>query len=313
MNYWFLTALFLGSLVISAVAVEWSIRYANSHGVFDEPDGKRKLQAVPIPKLGGLAVAVAFAGSALAVIVLRPMVGREIDAVSILVGGVLAAILGFLDDRKPLSPRVRLLSQTGIALLLWVGGSRVEVTPWQWLNMAITVLWILMIVNGINLLDNADGLASATTYVAAAGAALVALIYGQYWITPFAVAVCGVALGFVLHNWFPARVYLGDAGAYFLGVLLAVLVIRLRPAGVSDAAGVVIAVGLVLLPLIDTTFVVVRRLMRGVHPFTAGRDHLSHEVQRRGLSVPASVLSLQVVGLLGVAAAVLVAASVNVV
>jgi UDP-GlcNAc:undecaprenyl-phosphate GlcNAc-1-phosphate transferase len=121
------------------------------------------------------------------------------------------------------------------------------------------------------------------------------------------IAMVGVSIGYLWHNWFPAKVYMGDAGAYFLGTLVAIMAVRLKPAGVPPVIGVLIVLLLVLLPLVDTTYVVIKRLRRGVHPFTAGRDHLSHVLQGRGLSVPLSVVTLQGISIVGVAAAVVLA------
>jgi len=140
------------------------------------------------------------------------------------------------------------------------------------------------------------------------GAAVIAAMFGQNLVWVLALALGGAALGFLVHNWFPARVYMGDAGAYFLGFLLAVLTVRLRPDQASSIEGIAIAVLLVLLPIVDTTYVVIQRLRRGVHPFTAGRDHLSHVLQGVGLSVPQSVLALQALLLISVGGAVTLAA-----
>lgn len=305
MNPWFLAALFFGSILASAVVVGLSIRYAENIGYVDAPDGERKQQVRPIPKSGGLAVALVFTIAALVTLLFMGPSSHRDDAVSILLAALFAAALGFADDRQPLSPGIRLAAQAAIAALIWVGGSRITVTHVYWLDFALTVVWVLAIVNGLNLLDNSDGLAGSTAAVTSGAATVIAILAGQYWIAPFGAAVCGVSLGFLLHNWFPARVYLGDAGAYFLGVLLAVLVIRLQPSEVNDLVGVLVAVSLVALPLLDTSFVVVRRLRRGVHPFTAGRDHLSHEVQNRGASIPLSVALLQLISIGGAVVAVL--------
>jgi UDP-GlcNAc:undecaprenyl-phosphate GlcNAc-1-phosphate transferase len=136
------------------------------------------------------------------------------------------------------------------------------------------------------------------------GAGVIAVINGQKIISLMAFSITGLAIGFLWHNWYPARVYMGDSGAYFLGFLLAVLAIRLRPVDSPQAIGVVIAILLLLLPLVDTTYVVISRLRRGVPPFTAGRDHLSHVLQNRGASVPVSVLALMGLPVASSAAAV---------
>jgi len=125
------------------------------------------------------------------------------------------------------------------------------------------------------------------------------------------VVLVGVSLGYLRHNWHPAKVYMGDSGAYFMGALTAMLLIRLTPGSAPSWGGIAIVVLLALLPLVDTTYVIVTRLARGVHPFTAGRDHMSHRLQNRGSSVPGSVLLLQIVSIGGVAAAVAIAAALS--
>lgn len=301
-------AIVVGAAVLSAVVVLLSIRTARRIDFVDRPDEERKVQAVPIPKLGGVAVALTFT---IAVIVGLIVAGRAVDlglALTVLVPALGLALVGFLDDRRGLDPYVRLLLQAVFAYMAWDMGTRMVVTTIPWLDAVGFILWVVLIVNGVNLLDNSDGLAASTVLVSATGAAIIAAIFGQELVWVLALALVGVAAGFLVHNWFPARVYMGDSGAYFLGFLLAVLTVRLRPAEASAAEGVAIAVLLVLLPLVDTAYVVVKRLRRGVHPFTAGRDHLSHVLQGAGLSVSSSVLVLQGLLLLSVGGAVAIAA-----
>jgi UDP-GlcNAc:undecaprenyl-phosphate/decaprenyl-phosphate GlcNAc-1-phosphate transferase len=150
-------------------------------------------------------------------------------------------------------------------------------------------------------------LAASTVLVSAVGASIIALLFNQQLVSLMAIALAGVAAGFLFHNWFPARVYMGDSGAYFLGFLLAILAVRLRPEGVPSWAGIAIALLLVALPIIDTFYVVSKRVMNGIHPFTAGRDHLSHRLQDKGRTVPGSVLLLQGVSIVGASGAVLIA------
>ena len=159
----------------------------------------------------------------------------------------------------------------------------------------------------MNLLDNADGLAASTALVASLGTGIVAVIYGQYFVGALAFALAGTAAGFLWHNWHPATVYLGDAGAYFLGFLLAIVTLRLRPVGIALPWSAFIPVLLVFVPILDTTFVVTRRLLAGRHPFTPGRDHLSHLLMDRGLSVRTSVAILQLVLIVSVSGAVALA------
>jgi UDP-GlcNAc:undecaprenyl-phosphate GlcNAc-1-phosphate transferase len=207
--------------------------------------------------------------------------------------GVAMAVLGLIDDRHNLNPWLRLAAQAVIAVGALLGGSRIGLTPNEFVNAAFFVLWVMIVVNAVNMLDNSDGLAGSTVLVSSLASAIVALIFGQFLVAALAFALAGVAAGFLWHNWYPAKVYLGDSGAYFLGFMLAVLVVRLRPTELPPIQAAAIAVLLVALPLVDLVYVVTRRLASGVHPFTAGRDHLSHTVQRRGLSVPHAVLVLE--------------------
>lgn len=304
MSPWLYVAAFIGSGVLSAVFVQGSIWLAQWSGLTDGPDGDRKQQDRPIPKLGGIAVAIAFTLVFLTAI----GVSGEITAfqllASVLLPALIVAGLGFIDDVRSLNPWIRLAAQTLLALLVWWSGTQVGFTKITVLDAAITVLWIVGLTNAMNLLDNSDGLAASTALVASLGTGLVAVIYGQYFVGALAFALAGTAAGFLVHNWHPATVYLGDAGAYFLGFLLAIVTLRLRPVGVALPWSAVIPVLLVLVPILDTAFVVVRRLIERRHPFTPGRDHLSHVLMGRGLSVRQSVGVLQVVLVVSVALAV---------
>ena len=307
MTYWQLLIVGVAAAVLSGGVVWASIRLAHRYAIYDHPDQERKTQVVPIPRLGGLAVVIAFAVSVLAALSLLGRWNQVALAASVLLPALGMAFVGFLDDKKGLAPYPRLIMQAGLAVLAILLGTRIQVFGNMWIDGLLFVLWALILINGINLLDNSDGLAATTVMVGAVGATIIAAMSGQILISLLGAALAGVSLGFLFHNWFPARVYMGDAGAYFLGFMLAVLTVRLRPEGSLPLEGVLIAILLSLLPILDTTFVVVSRLRRGIHPFTAGRDHLSHRLQARGRSVPASVLILQSVLVASTASAVVIA------
>lgn len=304
MTIWLGVGIFIGAGVLSGLVVLVSIRAARRLDFYDRPDSERKVQAAPIPKLGGIAVAVAFFVTVALTLTFTGRTAQLGLALTVLVPALGLAIVGFLDDRRGLNPYARLALQSAFALLAWLLGTRLIVTGTPWLDALGFVIWTVLIVNGVNLLDNSDGLAASTVLVSSVGAGIIAAIYGQNLVWVLALALGGAALGFLVHNWFPARVYMGDAGAYFLGFLLAILTVRLRPSAAAPIEGIAIAVLLVLLPIVDTTYVVVQRLRRGVHPFTAGRDHLSHVLQGMGCTVPQSVLMLQGLLLLSVGSAV---------
>ena len=305
MNWLEAATALLVSFGITLIAVGLSIRLSMRWKVLDHPDGGRKTQSSPVPKLGGIAVAVVMTLIVSVGFVATGRLGLGL-ALQVLVPALAAAAIGFLDDRNDLNPYVRLLFVAVVGALAWLLGSRIELTGVAALDTAMTVLWVVVLVNAVNLLDNADGLAASTVFVMAAAASTIAALFGQALVSLLGVTLMGVAIGYLRHNWHPARVYMGDSGAYFLGTLMALLLIRLAPTAVPPGIAAAAVLLIALLPLLDMTFVVVRRVRSGIHPFTAGRDHLSHELQRRGFSVPVSVSILQVISLIGAISAVVI-------
>ena len=289
--------------VLSAVAVRMSITLAQRVGSLDRPDGHRKSQAAPMPKLGGLGMAVAVAMSFL-LIAATSAPGTPSMIASVAAPAVLALAVGAFDDHRSIAPWLRLALQGLVGLLAWTLGTRVELFGFWPMDLVLTIVWFSVIINGVNLLDNTDGLAGATVLVAALGCAVSAIALNQAGVATLALAIVGTCVGFLWHNWHPARVYMGDAGAYLLGTLLASAILLLVPRNMQPFEAAAIACLLVIVPIADTGFVVIRRLKAGVHPFTAGRDHLSHELIRRGLRVPVAVLTLQAASAAGAAAAV---------
>lgn len=293
MDYVISGAVLVGAAILSGLTVAISIKVAHRAGAFDHPDGGRKAQDRPIPKLGGLAIAFSFSVAAVVLLLILGRADVAGSAVAFLVPALVAAFVGYVDDARTVQPVPRLLFQAGVGVLAWVLGTRVEVFGVGWLDLILTVLWFMVLINGINLLDNSDGLAAATVLTTALGASVIAALFGQEIIVLLAAALVGVCLGYLWHNWYPARVYMGDAGAYFLGAMLASLIIGLRPSSAAPMVGVVLALLLAALPILDTSYVVVSRLRAGIHPFTAGRDHLAHRLQDGGRTVAGSVLTLQ--------------------
>lgn len=303
-----LAGILAAAAALSALAVRGTIALAHRTGSLDHPDGRRKAQAVPVPKLGGLGMALAVV-LPLLVIAATSGTGAPASAAAVLAPAVLALGIGAYDDHRSIPPAVRLLLQAGVGLLAWSLGTRVELTGSAGLDLLLTVAWFSVLINGVNLIDNTDGLAGATVLVSSAGCAAAALALGQAGVAALSLAIAGACAGFLWHNWHPAKVYMGDAGAYLLGTLLASAVLLLVPSEMGAAEAATIALLLVIVPIADTAFVVVRRLRAGIHPFTAGTDHLSHELIRRGLSVPVAVVTLQAASAAGAAAAVTLSGS----
>ena len=216
--------IFIGALALSSLLVWLSIAFAHRFDFLDRPDGARKFQSHAIPKLGGVAVAVTFTASSLLVLSRSeyPVVLKE--AVGMLVPAIAAATIGYADDKRGLSPSLRLALQAcvGAAIALTLRDT-VSISNFSLVNVIVTILWVMALINGVNLLDNSDGLAGATVLICALTSAAVGFISGQILISALGIALSGTAAGFLVHNWNPARVYMGDSGAYFFGTMLAAI------------------------------------------------------------------------------------------
>ena len=272
-------------------------RVAGRLGVVDQPDSRR-IHLAPVPLLGGVAIYVGF-------IVALLLFGEGwvlSQTVSILVGATIVSFLGIWDDRWGLRPVLKLVGQAAAATILVVSGVQVAFLPHPALNLAVTLVWILGITNAMNLLDNMDGLSGGVGAVAAAFFLLLAAWNGQYLVASLAAALLGVCIGFLVYNFNPATIFMGDAGSMFLGFILAVVGIKLRFPGRPDIITWMIPVVVLSLPIFDTTLVVFSRLRRGINPLTnPGRDHVSHRLVSLGLSQRQAVVSLYAIcGALGV-------------
>jgi UDP-GlcNAc:undecaprenyl-phosphate GlcNAc-1-phosphate transferase len=175
----------------------------------------------------------------------------------------------------------------------------------SWLNTLITILWIVGICNSINFFDNLDGAASGTVAIAALGVFLIAFNRGQELVSALSIVTAGATIGFLMWNKSPAKIYMGDAGALFLGIIISVATIRLNPGITPTWKSLTIPIILLAVPLLDTCVAVFSRLARGLSPLTGGKDHLSHRLVRAGLTRPMAAISLWVAS--GVCAVVAVA------
>jgi UDP-GlcNAc:undecaprenyl-phosphate/decaprenyl-phosphate GlcNAc-1-phosphate transferase len=288
-------ALIFFTALLFAVAVTPLARYAAfALGILDQP-GTRKVHASPMPLLGGVAIYIAFIGALL----LFSGAFYVNQIIGILVGATWVSFLGIWDDWRTLRPAVKLAGQ-GIAIaILILTGVQVEFLRNPALNILITAAWVVGITNAVNFLDNMDGLSGGVAAIAAGWFLLLSLMNGQILVAPFAAALLGASLGFLVYNFNPARIFMGDAGSLFLGFSLAALGIKLRFPGQPDIVTWMIPVLVLGVPVLDMTLVTISRLRRRVNPWTtAGKDHLSHRLVRLGLSHRQAVLTIYGVCLL---------------
>ena len=268
--------LMAASALIFAIGSTPLVRFAALHlGILDQPSA-RKIHRSPVPLMGGAAIYFAFI-AALAIWSERSYVN---EVVGIFVGATLVSLVGAIDDSRGLGSYLKLLLQTAAACILILSGVQVRLlggAP----DILLTLLWVVGITNALNLLDNMDGLSAGIATIASAYFTLLAAMSDQYLVGALAAALFGACVGFLVYNWNPARVFMGDTGSLFLGFLLAAVGIKLRFPANSASITWMIPILVLALPVFDTVLVFFSRLRRGNNPLTTpGKDHVSHRLAR---------------------------------
>jgi UDP-GlcNAc:undecaprenyl-phosphate/decaprenyl-phosphate GlcNAc-1-phosphate transferase len=299
----------------------WPVRaLAIRLGAMDAPNMARKTQAEPVPYLGGVAIALGISIITLGAVFVgaENFAGENNDqlkdlALTVLLPALVLGAMGLFDDLRSLSPWPRLIMQTVVGSVVAfvivengtigtpfgggeVSGSALDQgvagSNGSWLNTLVTIVWIVGVCNSINFFDNLDGAASGAVAIAALGVFFIAFNRGQELVSALSIVTAGATIGFLMWNKSPAKIYMGDAGALFLGVIISVATIRLNPGITPTWQSLAIPVMLLAVPLLDTCVAVFSRLARGLSPLTGGKDHLSHRLVRAGLSRRTAAISL---------------------
>ncbi|MBU7008219.1 glycosyltransferase family 4 protein [Phosphitispora fastidiosa] len=289
---------FLISLAVTPVIRKLAFRL----GAVDRPDA-RKVHSRLMPRMGGLAVYLAFTVTVL-------IMGDLTDSMKgLLIGGTLIMLLGLVDDIKDISPRVKLLGQIIAAAVLVAFGIQVDfiTNPWGGtfslthfginFGIPLTILWIVGITNAVNLIDGLDGLAGGLASIAALTLAVVGWVNGQMWIVLPAVILSAAVIGFLKYNFYPAKIFLGDSGSLFLGFMLA----GMSVIGLTKQAAmfsVFVPVLIFGIPIFDTLFAILRRYINNQPIFSADKEHLHHRLLAIGLSHRQTVLAIYLVSCL---------------
>ncbi len=305
-----------GTLLTAAIALVASFaltvpvrRLALQVGLVDQP-AARKLHLEPVPLLGGLAI---YCGVVLALVV--SLNGHlEEQTAGILAGATLLGVVGLLDDRGVLHHQVKLMVAMPVAgAILLVSGIRADVfTPLvpsygPALDVALTLLWVVGITAAFSILDHMDGLCAGVAAIAAAYFTLFAWLDGQSAVRVLSAATLGAAAGFLRWNFSPAKIFMGDSGAMFLGFLMATLGLKIRPGWMPHATAWMAPVFILLVPVFDTFLVTLSRLRRGLLPFASpGKDHTAHRLSNLGCGHRGAVIALYGLGAVGGGLAVVV-------
>jgi len=293
-DYFFL---FIISYVLVGLLTPLMRKIALAQGVLDRPNSAHKSHKNPVPYLGGVAIIIGVViVSYIALISNKFTWSNFWLATSVLGPAIVMGLVGLWDDLKSLNPLPRFIGQSiagiVVAVILILNDNIGNPTGITVLDAAITIIWIVGICNSINFFDNLDGGAAGTVAITAISLTYLAITGDQYFIAALSVVVAGSTLGFLIWNRAPARIYMGDAGALFLGLLIATLTVRFKPDTDNSVASFAIPVLLLAIPILDTTVAVFSRLRRKVSPFQGGKDHLSHRLVRAGLSRRLSAITL---------------------
>jgi len=302
-----LVAAFVAAVVVSFVATPWILRFVREHRILDHPDARR-VHKQPLPRGGGVAVVVAFlvVGGGLALVgdalpgvaISKPL--PDANIAGLFIGAILATIIGALDDRYDLRARWQFGGQLLLAgIAVWAGiivpyignpfgpGNIQFIQP---IGIAFTVVWIVGMINSLNFIDGLDGLSSGISLIAALTLGVLSLTVqvNQPMVAVFCLVLAGGLLGFLRWNFHPAVIFQGTAGVMFLGYTLGVL-------SILGSAKVIVALLVLAVPIIDTFWVIVRRLSQRRSPFSPDRGHIHHLLLDLGLSHRSTVLLIYVV------------------
>jgi UDP-GlcNAc:undecaprenyl-phosphate GlcNAc-1-phosphate transferase len=293
-DYFFL---FVISYVLVGLLTPVMRKIALAQGVLDLPNSAHKSHKNPIPYLGGVAIIIGVVIVSYIALISNNFTWSNFWlATSVLGPAVVMGLVGLWDDIKSLNPLPRFIGQSiaglVVAVVLILNDNIGNPTGITILDAAITVLWIVGICNSINFFDNLDGGATGTVAITAISLTYLAITGDQYLIAALSIVVAGSTLGFLIWNRAPARIYMGDAGALFLGLLIATLTVRFKPSTDYSVTSFAIPILLLAIPILDTTVAVLSRLRRKVSPFQGGKDHLSHRLVRYGLSRKVSAIML---------------------
>lgn len=286
-----------------------SIWVANKIGAIDIPKDARRMHKKPIPRFGGMAIFVA------SMVVMGLLEGGNPQIRIAMIGGALMYALGVVDDLKSLGAVTKLFGQLAIAVLMYYLGLRIGFIanyfgPGKWmlgegLSFLITVVWIVGVTNAINLMDGLDGLAGGISAIIAMFLAYVAYIHGSEGMMPVCIALMAVAggcIGFLPYNFHPAKTFMGDSGALYLGYMIAVMSV-ISPLKRATFIAALIPIMALAIPIFDTLFAIVRRLIRQEHIMAPDKGHIHHRIMRTGFGQRRAVLIIYgIVGIMGMSA-----------
>jgi len=307
-NYVLLILAFGISLGISYLLTPVMRRVALTTGIVSRP-GRRRVHAKSIPYLGGLAIYFAFLITTLVICYINQQFRLEFcqKLTGLIIGSTLIVILGLWDDIKDIKPLTKLIGQVMVALILFGYGFRIELVtnPLNGaelampllLSLILTIGWVLALINAMNLIDGLDGLAVGITFIVCGALFFIALYLNNYLNAFLLVILAGSTLGFLRYNFHPAKIFMGDSGSMFLGLILASIALIRSQHKSAVAAVLLVPITALAIPIYDTSIAAIRRLLKKGSVFKADKKHLHHRLLSTGLKQSQIVLFIYLVTL----------------
>ncbi len=303
-----LLLLFSVSFSLTLIIVPFIRKFANNKKIFDHPGG-RKEHNNQIPLLGGVAIWFGFSISIIFALGLVSLLWRSTslleflpnlhlwwqeisielpEILAVIIAASVITVLGLMDDliKNGLHYRTKFIVQFLVAAIVVVNGVSIHIFPWPWLNLLVSLFWIVGIMNAINLLDGMDGLAAGVSAISATGFLLLSLSNESFYTAILLISLIGCCLGFLRYNFYPARIFMGDAGSLLLGFLLstmAIICLNSAQPGITNPI-VLFPIMVLSIPIYDTFSVLFIRIRNRKHPFVGDKNHFFHRMVRFGLS-----------------------------
>lgn len=270
-------------------------RFASENGFLDMPGNKLQIHKEPIPLLGGVAIFISFIVGVIIASLIPDF--KMVSVNSVVIGGSIIFIVALWDDIRDLNPYVRLFAQISSALIIAMGGSQMRLFNSGLGNLLLTIFFVAGACNSINLLDGMDGLASGVGIIIGVGFLTLSILSGNAIGMILSIVLVGVLAGFLLYNFHPAQIFLGNSGSNFVGFCLAFLAIDFSNRN-PGWEGLLIPVVFMSIPILDTALAITRRLFSRRSIFEGDRDHLYDWLMQKGLSQKRVVVILYGIGLL---------------
>lgn len=295
------------TVLVSIISVPFVIRLAKKLNIVDKPDA-RKVHSHVMPRLGGLAIYIAFLAGYLYMSTIIEL------PISIMVGATIIMLVGFIDDKFQIKPWQKLLGQLIAAIVVLSDGLFIKyltipfvdesVQVSLWIAIPISLIWIIGVTNAVNLIDGLDGLASGVSIIAATAIFAMSLIMNDVIVAFLSIALIGSTLGFLFFNFHPAKIFMGDTGSLLLGFLLSILsLISFKQVTIIT---LIIPILILAIPIIDTTIAIIRRKLNRQRIMDADKNHLHHRLLAVGFSHRQAVLFIYLMAFFFGASAILV-------